>query len=103
MEKEPRPPPASSDSDETSPPLLFLFVSVFGLLGPAIVCAMLEPNPPIDLLNCFRRHGYGGSPPWWGRGGGTVAYTFEVETVLAGEVPSVVDVTTAEQQARPFF
>ena len=34
-----------------------------------------------------------------GRGGGSVAYTFEVETVLAGEVPSTVDVTTADNSA----
>lgn len=83
-------------------PLLFLFVSLFGFSGPANACscALLEPNQLLEFApTAFVGTVTGGVPAVLGRGGGSVAYTFEVETVLAGEVPSVVDVTTADNSA----
>lgn len=81
-------------------PLTFLVVSLFSLASPARACscALLEP---IQLLE-FAPTAFVGvvmGLPEGGRGGGSVVYTFEVETVLAGEVPSVVDVTTADNSA----
>jgi len=82
-------------------PLLLLIVSLFGPAGPARACscALLEPNQLLE----FAPTAFVGTvmevPAVAARGGGSVAYTFEVETVLAGEVPSVVDVTTADNSA----
>jgi hypothetical protein len=82
-------------------PLLFLFVSLFGFSGPASACscALLEPNQLLEFAPTAFVGTVTEVPAGVGRGGGSVAYTFEVETVLAGEVPSVVDVTTADNSA----
>jgi hypothetical protein len=82
-------------------PLLFFVVSLFGVAGPANACscALLEPNQMLEFAPTAFVGTVTGVPAVIGRGGGSVAYTFEVETVLAGEVPSVVDVTTADNSA----
>jgi len=82
-------------------PLLFLLVSLFGFAGPANACscALLEPNQLLEFAPTAFVGTVTGVPAVVGRGGGSVAYTFEVETVLAGDVPSVVDVTTADNSA----
>ena len=81
-------------------PLLLFVVSLLGVAAPAgaCSCALLEPNQLLE----FAPTAFVGTVTEvavTGRGGGSVAYTFEVETVLAGEVPSVVDVTTAGNSA----
>jgi hypothetical protein len=82
-------------------PLLFLAVFLLGLAGPARACscALLEPNQLLEFAPMAFVGTVTGVPAVVGRGGGSVAYTFEVETVLAGEVPSVVEVTTADNSA----
>jgi hypothetical protein len=82
-------------------PLVFVAVSLFGFAGPANACscALLEPNQLLEFAPTAFVGTVTGVPAAIGRGGGSVAYTFEVETVLAGEVPSVVDVTTADNSA----
>jgi hypothetical protein len=82
-------------------PLVFFVVSLFGFAGPANACscALLEPNQLLEFAPTAFVGTVTGVPAVIGRGGGSVAYTFEVETVLAGEVPSVVDVTTADNSA----
>jgi hypothetical protein len=82
-------------------PLLFFVVSLFGVAGPANACscALLEPSQLLEFAPTAFVGTVTGVPAVIGRGGGSVAYTFEVETVLAGEVPSVVDVTTADNSA----
>lgn len=82
-------------------PLLFLAVFLLGLAGPARACscALLEPNQLLEFAPTAFVGTVTGVPAVVGRGGGSVAYTFEVETVLAGEVPSVVEVTTADNSA----
>lgn len=82
-------------------PLLLFVVSLFGFAGPAgaCSCALLEPNQLLEFAPTAFVGTVTGVPAVVGRGGGSVAYTFEVETVLAGEVPSVVDVTTADNGA----
>jgi hypothetical protein len=82
-------------------PLLFFVASLLGLAGPARACscALLEPNQLLEFAPIAFVGTVTGVPAVVGRGGGTVAYTFEVETVLAGEVPPVVDVTTADNSA----
>ena len=82
-------------------PLLLLVVSFFGFAAPADACscAMLEPNQMLEFAPTAFVGTVTGAPAVPGGGGGSVAYTFEVETVLAGEVPSVVDVTTADNSA----
>jgi hypothetical protein len=82
-------------------PLLFLVVSLFGFAGPAHACscAMLEPNEMLE----FAPTAFVGTvtvvPVVKGGGGGSAIFTFEVETVLAGEVPAVVEVSTADNSA----
>lgn len=82
-------------------PLLLFVASLFGFAGPAgaCSCALLEPNQLLEFAPTAFVGTVTGVPAVVGRGGGSVAYTFEVETVLAGEVPSVVDVTTADNSA----
>lgn len=75
-------------------------VSLFIQASPArgCSCALLEPNQLLE----FAPTAFVGvvvAVPEVGGGGGSVVYTFEVETVLAGEVPSMVDVTTAGDSA----
>ena len=83
-------------------PLLFLLVSFFAFAGPAgaCSCAMLEPKQMLEFAPTAFVGTVTGAPVLvGGRDGGDVAFTFEVETVLAGEVPAVVDVTTAGNSA----
>lgn len=81
-------------------PLIVLVVSLFIQASPArgCSCARLEPNQLLE----FAPTAFVGvvvAIPEVGGGGGSVVYTFEVETVLAGEVPSMVEVTTAGNSA----
>jgi len=82
-------------------PLLFLVVSLLGVAVPARACscALLEPDRLLEFAPTAFVGTVTGAPAVAGRGGGSVAYTFEVETGLAGEVPAVVDVTTADSSA----
>ena len=99
--KEREQPPASSDSDEASPSValsLRFRVRLFRS-GQRLQLAMLEPNQLLEFAPTAFVGTVTEVPAVVGRGGGTVAGTFEVETVLAGEVPSVVDVTTADNSA----
>ena len=81
--------------------LLLLIAAPFGLAGPANACscALLEPNQMLEFAPTAFVGTVTEAPAVLGRGGGSVFYTFEVETVLAGEVPSVVDVSTADNSA----
>ena len=81
--------------------LFFVVVPLLGLAGPARACscALLEPNQLLEFAPTAFVGTVMGGPTVVGRGDGSVAYTFEVETVLAGQVPAVVDVTTAANSA----
>jgi hypothetical protein len=81
--------------------LLLLVTAPFGLARPASACscALLEPNQMLEFAPTAFVGTVTGAPAVPGRGGGSVIYTFEVETVLAGEVPAVVDVSTADNSA----
>ena len=81
-------------------PLILLVVSLFNLASPARACscALLEPNQLLEFAPTAFVGVVVGVPVVAG-GGGSVVYTFEVETVLEGEVPSVVEVTTADNSA----
>ena len=81
-------------------PLIVLVVSLFIQASPArgCSCALLEPSQLLE----FAPTAFVGmvvANTEIGGGGGSVEYTFEVETVLAGEVPAVVEVTTAANGA----
>lgn len=79
--------------------LLVLIASFFLLVGPAgaCSCAMVEPAQMLE----FGPNAFVGTVTEVVPGGGrsSAIFTFEVETVLAGEVPAVVDVTTADNSA----
>lgn len=64
---------------------------------------MLEPNQMLEFAPTVfvgTVTGLGqAAPAVTGGGGGSMVFTFEVETVLAGEVPAVVDVSTADNSA----
>lgn len=82
-------------------PLLFLLGSLFGFAGPANACscAMLEPSQMLEFAPTAFVGTVTGVPAVVGQGFDSVIFTFEVETVLAGEVPAVVDISTADSSA----
>jgi hypothetical protein len=81
-------------------PLVLLVVFLLGVAGPARACscAVLEPDQLLEFAPIAFVGTVTGVTPG-GTGDGTVAYAFEVETVLAGEAPSVATVTTADNSA----
>jgi hypothetical protein len=82
-------------------PLLLMVGSFFGFAGPASACscAMLEPTQMLEFAPTAFVGTVTGVPAAMGQGLGSVIFTFEVETVLAGEVPEVVDISTADSSA----
>ncbi|MGH8928662.1 MAG: hypothetical protein ACRDWH_09950 [Acidimicrobiia bacterium] len=82
--------------------ILVLAVGVFEFAGPARACscAMLEPEQMLESFpTAFVGTITGVTPSGRGELGATHALTFEVETVLAGEVAREVDVVTADNSA----
>ena len=81
-------------------PLTFLVVSLFGFAGPANACscAMVDPDQMLEFGPVAFVGTVTAGPDLVGSGDSAV-FTFEVETVLAGEVPALVDVTTAANSA----
>lgn len=81
-------------------PLLLLVGSLVGVAGPAgaCSCALLEPTQLLEFAPIAFVGTVTGVTPV-GTRSGSVSYAFEVETVLAGEVPTVATVTTAGSSA----
>ena len=81
-------------------PLLFSIVSLFGFAGPASACscALVDPDQMLEFGPVAFVGTVTGGPALVGAGGSAV-FTFDVETVLAGEVPALVEVTTAANSA----
>src|SRR5687768_2580570 len=82
-------------------PLILLMVSFFAFAGPvgACSCAMLEPKQILEFAPTAFIGTVTASSGGAGVRDGSAVFTFEVETVLAGEVPAIVDVTTAANSA----
>ena len=81
--------------------MILLIVSFFSFAGVAhgCSCAMVDPKGMLEFAPTAFVGTVTGAPAVFGGGGGSVVFTFEVETVLAGEVPAVVDITTADNSA----
>ena len=81
-------------------PIMFLMVSLFGFTGPAHACscAMVDPAQMLEFGPVAFVGTVTAGPALVGAGESAV-FTFEVETVLAGEVPALVEVTTAASSA----
>ena len=61
---------------------------------------MLEPNQMLEFApTAFIGTVTAVPAGWWVEEVDRPCYTFEVETVLAGDVPAIVDVTTADNSA----
>lgn len=78
-------------------PLLLLTVFMLALAGPAqgCSCAVLAPNEMLE----FAPVAFVGTMVGVAPGASNHTLTFEVDTVLAGEVPAEVDVVTATDSA----
>ena len=81
--------------------MILLTVSFFAFAGPARACdcAMLDPKEMLEFAPTAFIGTVTAAPGFVGGGGGSAVFTFEVETVLAGQVPAIVDVTTADNSA----
>lgn len=82
-------------------PMTLLILSFFSFAGPAHACscAMLDPKQMLEFAPTAFVGTVTEAPAAVGRGDASAVFTFEVETVLAGEVPAVVDITTADNSA----
>ena len=82
-------------------PLIFVVVSFFGFAGPANACscAMVDPDQMLEFAPVAFVGTVTAGAPMGGGGGESTVFTFEVETVLAGDVPAQVDITTAGSSA----
>jgi hypothetical protein len=83
-------------------PLVLLLVAFFGVAGPAYgcSCAMLEPVQLLEFSPVAFVGTVTGAVPVVQRDMGDAhAISFEVDTVLAGQVPAEVEVVTAGNSA----
>lgn len=83
-------------------PLVLLLAAFFGFAGPAYgcSCAMLEPAQLLEFSPvAFVGTITGAVPVVQNDMGDAHAISFEVDTVLAGQVPAVVEVVTAGNSA----
>ena len=81
--------------------MILMVVSLLAFAGPANACscAMLAPEEMLEFAPTAFVGTVTAAPGVMGGGGGTALFTFEVETVLAGEVPKEVDVSTPDSSA----
>ena len=82
-------------------PVILLMVLFFAFAGRAEACdcAMVEPKQMLEFAPTAFIGTVTAAPGVAGGGGGSAVFTFEVETVLAGQVPAIVDVATADNSA----
>lgn len=78
-------------------PLLFLAVALVSFASPAYACSCMAADPA-QMLE-FGPIAFVGTVSGAGAAAGTTSLTFEVDTVLAGEVPAQVQVFTAGDSA----
>lgn len=82
-------------------PFVLIVVALFTFAGPAYgcSCAMLEPAQLLEIGQVAFVGTITGAVPMGDKDLADQSITFEVETVLAGEVPREVDVVTANNSA----
>ncbi|MFN2486864.1 MAG: hypothetical protein ABR609_09725 [Acidimicrobiia bacterium] len=77
--------------------VMFLLAGLFAISNPAIACSCASA-PPKQMLE-FGPIAFVGTVSEVGAAAGSKLLTFQVDTVLAGELPAVADVWTASDGA----